>query len=430
MSDVKTKVRSRATHLAGIDGLRAFAALSVLFTHTASFSVSSGSINGNLYKLTTFGDQGLTLFFCLSGFLLFLPFVSALLADRPMPSIRRYLANRGLRIFPAYIVIFLLVLAAGALSIHGNTAHYVRADVGRISEPSLFVPNIFLVQSLVPHAVGTGIIPAWSLTAELTFYALLPLVGYLAWYLAKRVKKVVALAAGPILFLVVGLVTTYFVDHNRPHGSGAIFRYDWGTTWSAVLERSFLANADLFAWGMFAALAIGLLRQHDKMPLLARGTKALSLVVIVAVALAARHNDRGYAISVVGICAAVLIFLTVLPSHDGDRVNGLARVLEWGPIRYVGLISYSVYLWHLPVILFLKEHGVLLKSGNAAFVGNLVIVGAVVLVLASITYSLVEKPAMNLRGLLPARTIELAPSASDRGFQPEVDQAPWPSGRP
>ena len=39
MSDVKTNVRSRATHLAGIDGLRAFAALSVLFAHTAAFSV-------------------------------------------------------------------------------------------------------------------------------------------------------------------------------------------------------------------------------------------------------------------------------------------------------------------------------------------------------------------------------------------------------
>ena len=249
-----------------------------------------------------------------------------------MPSIRRYLANRGLRIFPAYIVIFLLVLAAGALSIHGNTVHYVRADVGRISEPSVFVPNIFLVElKLVPHANGTGIIPAWSLTAELTFYALLPLVGYLAWYLAKRVKKVVALAAGPILFLVVGLVTTYFVDHNqRPHGSGAIFRYDWGTLhgpqcWSAVSWPTPISSLGACSPCL---PAIGLLRQHDKMPLLARGTKALSLVFIVAVALAARHNDRGYAISVVGICAAALIFLTVLPSHDGDRVNGLAQCLN------------------------------------------------------------------------------------------------------
>ena len=71
-----------------------------------------------------------------------------------------------------------------------------------------------------------------------------------------------------------------------------------------MLERSFLANADLFAWGMFAVLAIGMLRQHDKMPRLAWGTKALSLVVIVAVLFIARHNESRSAISLVGICAA------------------------------------------------------------------------------------------------------------------------------
>ena len=399
---------SRATHIAGIDGLRAFAALSVLVCHTAQFSVTAGSVGSNLYKLTSFGDQGLTLFFAISGFLLFLPFVSALLADRPMPSIRRYLTNRGLRIFPAYIVIFLLVLAAGALTIHGNTANYVQGHVGRVSDPSVLVPDIFLVQSLIPHANGTGIIPAWSLTAELTFYAMLPLVGYLAWFLAKRVRKVWALSAGPILFLVVGLSTTQILNHGRPRGSTAIFRYEWGTTWSAVVERSFLANADLFAWGMFAALAIGVMRQRDAIPRLSRRTKGVVLAGLLIVGFVARHSDGRYAISLVGACAAILIFLTVLPSHDSHPVNGFAQVLEWGPIRYVGLISYSIYLWHLPVTLFLREHGVLFTSGNAAFVANLVIVAAVVLALASVTYYMVEKPAMGLRGRLPARTIEIA----------------------
>ena len=272
--------------------------------------------------------------------------------------------------------------------------------------------NLFLVQSLVPHAVGTGIIPAWSLTAELTFYSLLPLVGYLAWFLAKRIRKEWALAAGPLLFLVVGFVTIHMVGHDRPHGSAAIFRYDWGTTWSAVLERSFLANADLFAWGMFAALAVGVLRHRGAMPRLSGLAKPLVLLVIVLVAFLARHNEGRYAISVVGVCAAGLILLTVLPAHDGDRINGLARVLEWGPIRYVGLISYSVYLWHFPVILFLKEHGVLFESGTAGFAANLIIVASVVLVLASITNYMVEKPAMGLRGRLPARTIEIATSVT------------------
>ena len=72
-----TKVRSRATHLAGIDGLRAFAVLSVLFRMQGRIPSRWGQPDSKLYNLSTFGDQGLTLFFCISGFLLFLPFVSA-----------------------------------------------------------------------------------------------------------------------------------------------------------------------------------------------------------------------------------------------------------------------------------------------------------------------------------------------------------------
>ena len=71
----------------------------------------------------------------------------------------------------------------------------------------------------------------------------------------------------------------------------------------------------------------------------------------------------------------------------------------------------------------------LFTRGNAALIGNLIIVAAIVLVLASITYALVEKPAMNLRGRLPPkRTIELAPSPSDRGPQAGVDPVLSPSG--
>jgi peptidoglycan/LPS O-acetylase OafA/YrhL len=412
VSNVTTKpnTKTRQTHLAGIDGLRAFAALSVLFVHVSQVTIPEGSA-GKLSKLAEFGDQGLTLFFCLSGFLLFLPFVSALLAGRPIPSVRRYLTNRGLRIFPAYIVIFLVVLAAGALTIHGNFEFYTHSDVGRTSSPSILAPNLLLVQSLVPHANGTGIIPAWSLTAELTFYALLPLVGYLAWFLAKRMSKVWALAIGPIVFLVISLVTNLILGHQtKGFSARALFIHDWGNDWTSVLSRSFLANADLFAWGMFAALIIGWMRQHDRVPRLSGAAKTIAFVLIVAVAFAARQDQRRDAISLVGICAAGMILLTVLPAHDGSRVNGLARVLEWGPIRYVGLISYSIYLWHYPTMLFLREHGLLDdKGGTVALVGNTIIVTGVVLCLASITYYVVEKPAMNLRGRLPARTIELAP---------------------
>ena len=284
--------------------------------------------------------------------------------------------------------------------------------MGRISAPSVLVPNLFLVQSLVPQAVGTGIIPAWSLTAELTFYALLPLVGYLAWFLARRMSKAVALVVGPLVFIAIAAVTNRALGHDsRGLGVHGIFTFDWGNTWSAVWSRSFLANADLFAFGMLAALTIGLLRHKERVPMLSRMVKTTALVVIVVVWAYERHVDGWVSVSVCGICAAALIVLTVLPSHSGGTQNGLARVLEWGPIRYVGLISYSLYLWHLPVILFLKEHGLLLpQNGTEGLIVNLIIVLTIVVALASLTYAFVEKPAMALRGRLPSRTIEITTS--------------------
>lgn len=218
-----TKAATRATHLAGIDGLRGCAALAVLFHHVGEFSIAPNSA-GSLGTAATYGDQGLTLFFALSGFLLYLPFVTALLNGRSIPSIRRYAANRFLRIFPAYIVIFLVLLALGALSTHGNISRFEPSDVGRVTSPSILVPNLFLAQPLIPHAVGTGIIPAWSLTTELTFYALLPLVGYLAWFLARRTSRVVALIVGPAVFIGVGMLTTAAIGHHADAECGSDLR--------------------------------------------------------------------------------------------------------------------------------------------------------------------------------------------------------------
>jgi peptidoglycan/LPS O-acetylase OafA/YrhL len=168
-----TRSVDRATHLVGLDGIRAVAALSVVFTHVGSGLVTPRS-GGEISTLASYGGQGLTLFFVFSGFLL-PPFVAAVLNNRTSPSLRRYFTNRGLRIFPAYIVIFLVVLAAGSLSVHGTPGlHQPQRDIGRISSPRIIIPNLFLVQSYIPSSFGTGIGPAWSLTAELTFYACLP----------------------------------------------------------------------------------------------------------------------------------------------------------------------------------------------------------------------------------------------------------------
>ena len=93
--------------LAGIEGIRAIAATSVLVYHVYlngapdARPVDLGVATKPVENLRA----GVTLFFVLSGFLLYRVFVAAALRGLPMPSVREYLRNRALRILPAYLVI-------------------------------------------------------------------------------------------------------------------------------------------------------------------------------------------------------------------------------------------------------------------------------------------------------------------------------------
>src|SRR6478736_6725938 len=85
-----------------LEGLRAVAALLVLITHVSLNAMGNdGPFGGLLARL----DVGVAVFFVLSGYLLYRPFVRALLRDEPLPSVRRYFRHRFLRIVPLYWVV-------------------------------------------------------------------------------------------------------------------------------------------------------------------------------------------------------------------------------------------------------------------------------------------------------------------------------------
>lgn len=142
MQDTITVRPSWGRRLAGIEGLRGIAALSVMVYHlalTTSFQVQTGPLE-ILFSLC---NQGLTLFFVLSGFLLYRPFVSAIVQGRQLPSIRRYAYNRLLRIYPAYIVIFVVTgLFVGSVYLHGSTHGFGPENIGRLTDPLKIAANV------------------------------------------------------------------------------------------------------------------------------------------------------------------------------------------------------------------------------------------------------------------------------------------------
>jgi peptidoglycan/LPS O-acetylase OafA/YrhL len=178
--------QSATARFAGIDGLRAIAAGSVLVYHVWRFGDPGGGSPdlGPLSPVMPHLWHGVTLFFVLSGFLLYRPFAAAAMRRAPQPGIGRYLRHRALRILPAYWFVL-------AVTAFGLEAALVAGDAGPRTEgrpnAELLVVNLLLLQNASPDTIFTGIGPAWSLTVEAGFYLVLPLLALLAVALEANV---------------------------------------------------------------------------------------------------------------------------------------------------------------------------------------------------------------------------------------------------
>jgi len=404
-------------HLAGVDGLRAVACALVVLGHTLLFSGDYPFPAGRFQSLIdAFAGTGLTLFFVLSGFLLYRPFVNAIIKNRERPSALRYLHNRAFRILPAYWVILLVVgLVLGVAVLDQNDAllnndpagHRILLDpgfagLGTLTDPGLLVRNLFLVQTFAPDSIGTGISPAWSLGCEIVFYLSLPLLVIWAAHLAhgrRHRGRVLAALAPTVLLFLVGVASKLVATATERPSSSELTQH-WGSTWHAVFERSFLAQADMFAYGMAAAVIVTLVsegrlsRLRPRVVAVATGT-AFFLFILGLSAVKPAGLWWG---TMVGLMFVGLL-LTVMLERDRTRFRAL---LGWRPVAYFGVISYSVYLWHLPIIFWLRSHN-LTMSGRPGAVVTVPLVFLVTIALSSLTYRYVEAPAMR-------RKLKLEPS--------------------
>ena len=409
---------SSGARVPGIEGLRAIAACSILVFHTWLYADPSGSANlGRLDRFMPDLALGVTLFFTLSGFLLYRPFAAAILRGEPRPKIRRYFRNRALRILPAYWAILLICATVLGSALSWNASGQLVN--GRLVDPGLIGRAALFVQGYFPDTILLGIGPAWSLAVEAVFYCLLPLLTMFAVVLARgrtsRSARRSAVLAPAILLLAVGLMgkaTAAFLVPPSAAYAG------WQQDWHSVIERSFFCQADLFAFGM--ALAVLHVDSQDRSLRLPRWWRSAALIGAVgAYAAARRSGDWQLSYSprntVIAAACALVLALVVLPA-DGVTRSRVARVLEARILVVIGVISYSIFLWHEPIVRWLDDQG-LTMAGRVGFLVNLITVGAVTGVASMITYRLVEAPALRLkfhRGRaapepMPVAEVEAAP---------------------
>ncbi len=414
---------SDGERLRGIDGLRACAAGAVLVYHVWRFAPPGRGTEdlGVLSSVLPHLWHGVTLFFVLSGFLLYRPFAAAALRGTRAPSVTAFLRNRALRILPAYWVVLLATafVLRTALVPQGETAR-----TEGVPSAELLVLDLLLLQNFSFDGLFTGIGPAWSLAVEAVFYVVLPVVAVVA--LAGRAR-----GAGPrtaALAPVAALLLLGVTGKVAAHG-GLV-------DWSFGVLRSFWAWADVFALGM--AVAVVAVEAQDGRLHLPRRWRPVAGGVVVAVAAAGLATDTSnlrpleVATSVhnvaVGAACALVVALVVLP---GPPRWGLRRVLEGRAVVAAGIVSYSVFLWHEPLLRWLRLQGAT-AEGATGFLVNLALVALLTAALSVVTYRLVERPALRLRakgssGPRPAGAPAPVPGPDGGDRPPPAAAAPTPA---
>lgn len=346
---------------ARIESLRALAALGVLWGHIVLFSLTLGGGSSSVdamswtERLVFGGGFGVCFFFALTGYLLFRPFAQAGLAGRGRVDLGRYAVNRALRILPLYYAVVVVVLL-----IEGPGA-------------STWLRYLTFTQTLSTEIASSTIGVTWSLVVELQFYLLLPLIAVGIARLARG-----SLARAAALIAVLG-AASLAIRYLKVYDVAAI-----DPRWRFSLPATFV----FFTSGMLLALLR--LQWEPGAPSWLRGIARRSDAWILAslplwaiVLLGSYDLD-----ALLWLASALTIGACVLPLEAGP----LTRALAWPPLAALGVASYSLYLWHVPLLTALIDLGLSPGFGSLALVAVPLAIAASLL-----SFRGIEEPFLRLR---------------------------------
>jgi peptidoglycan/LPS O-acetylase OafA/YrhL len=337
-----------------IDGLRAVAVVLVMLFH-ARLRLHGGYV-------------GVDVFFVISGYLITTLIWRDLDADRF--SLARFWERRARRIIPALVTVVIVTLVAGWFLLLPQDYR----DLGRsVAAQSLLASNIFFWSESGYFAAPAEVKPLlhfWSLAVEEQFYVLLPFLAILLkqWKMSWRFS----------IFSILGMasfaLSAYSVQHYRP----AAFYLLPSRGWELLL-------------------GCGLASIPTKQAVHRAISELLSACGLFAILVAAVMYDREThfpGIAALLPCAGATLFIW----SNGQRPTLSGRLLAWRPIVFIGLLSYSLYLWHWPVLVYAQYWAVGVFS-RAEKCGLL----ALCFPLAFVSWWLIETPVRKHR-VLPRKS--------------------------
>lgn len=368
------------SYLPGLDGMRALAVIAVLLYHAGLGWMPGGFL-------------GVEVFFVISGYLI----TALLLAEwrqRGTIDLKAFWLRRARRLLPALYLLLVGTLTYAVLFLPGEVAR-LRDDVVAALG---YVTNWLLIFSQESYFEAAGrpslLRHLWSLAVEEQFYIVWPLLLTVGLMFLPRRYWMPAVLGGAVVSAVLMAVLyqpnmdpsrIYYGTDTRAAGLlfGAALAFVWapelirvGSRFDINAQRRPLQRArrhfrhrwgwavprllDLIGLGALGMLVLFSLRLDEFRPFLYRGGFALVAVV-----------------------TALLILIVVHP-----RAQVGAGVLGWGPMRWIGLRSYSIYLWHWPVFMVTRPQLDVQIEGLPL----LALRFAVTLVLADLSYRFVEIP--------------------------------------
>jgi peptidoglycan/LPS O-acetylase OafA/YrhL len=348
------------TFLPGVEGMRACAAVGVVITHVAFQTGHSSGVSGRLFGRF---DLAVAVFFALSGFLLWRGHAAAArdLGERPRTG--HYLRSRVVRIMPAYLAAVVVILSLLPDADHASL--------------TVWLANLTLTQIYVPLTLTGGLTQMWSLSVEVTFYLVLPILALLARRIPvrARVPTIAALAA-------LSWAWGWLPWESGQSGINPL-------NWPPAFFSWFAAGMLLAEW---VHCPIGLPHR------LARRRVLIGVVAVLAylVAASALAGPEGLVpgtptqFAVKTAAGALVAFALVAPLVL-DRPDTPHRLLGSTVMVTLGRWSYGLFVWHLAALAMVFP-----VIGTFAFTGRMPSVLVLTLIfgfaIAAVSYALVESP--------------------------------------
>ncbi|MFF5113238.1 acyltransferase family protein [Streptosporangium sp. NPDC000509] len=379
-------------HLDAMDGVRAVASFGVLLYHVAS-TTGASLREGFLPALLSRGDIGVPIFFLLSGFLLYRPWAGEVVRGEAPPGAGGYLWKRALRILPAYWLVVAVALPLWSWP--------------QAAEPVNWLPFLLLVQNYVPEPWWAGASPPglgqmWSLSVEMTFYLALPLLAVALRALgrrgadpAARAKRLLVGIGALALVSPLWAVFSHIPAHRPELGLWLPRSMLYFATGMALAVVSFWAHAETDTDAPVRRLTRGVRESWVTCWIIA------AFVYVVAASPIAggrlfEVQDLWTDIFEMTLYTVFVLALLSPVALQTSEPSPLRSLLGNRVMRYLGRISYGVFLWQFVVIVGWYE-----LTGQQSFSGDLlttlVVCTAFTVLLADLSHRLIEAPALRLR---------------------------------